>query len=73
MPNGYDNPSENVRKTGEDLDDTKKELITTTDTFVKEGNTDMVDKKIKAKPNVVKKAITPPISKKIKLRQLKKR
>ena len=35
---------------------TKKELVTTTDTVVKEGNTDTI-----TKPNVVKEAITPPI------------
>ena len=40
-----DNPSEKVRKTGGDLYDIKKTLVTTTETFVKEGNTDMVDKK----------------------------
>ena len=30
--------------------------------FVKEGNTDMVDKDGKSKQNVVKEAITPPIA-----------
>ena len=39
-----DNPSEKVRKTNGDLDDTKKALVTTTDRVVKEGNTYMVDK-----------------------------
>ena len=45
LPKEYDNPSERVRKTSEDLDDTKKSLVITTDTVVKEGNTDTVDKK----------------------------
>ena len=45
LPKEYDNPSEKVRNTGGDLDDT--------DTVVKEGTTDMVDKKSKTKPNVV--------------------
>ena len=40
-----DNPSEKVGKKIGDLDDTKKALITTTDTVVKEGNTGMVKKK----------------------------
>ena len=40
----------------------KKALVTTTDIFSKEGNSDMVHRKIKTKPNLVKKAITPPIS-----------
>ena len=46
------------------MDDTKKALVFSTETIVKEGNTYMVDKKIKTKPNVVKEAITPPISEK---------
>ena len=33
-----------LEKSG-DLDDTKEALVFTIDTFVKEGNTDMVDKK----------------------------
>ena len=41
----YNNPGERVRKTSGDLDDTKKALVFTTDNFVKEGNTDTVDKK----------------------------
>ena len=45
LPKESDNPSEKVRKTSGDLDDTKKALVTTTDTVVKEGNTDMFDKK----------------------------
>ena len=64
MPKKSDNPSGNIRKRSGDLDDTKKASITTTDTVVKEGNTDMVDKKSKKKPNVVKESITPPITKK---------
>ena len=40
-----DRSSEKVRKTSGDLDDTKKALIATTDTVVKEGNLDRVDKK----------------------------
>ena len=43
-PKKYDNPSEKVRKTSGDLDDTKKSLFTTTGTDFKEGSTDMVDK-----------------------------
>ena len=34
-------------KTSEDLDDTKEALVTITDMVVKEGNTDMFDKKSK--------------------------
>ena len=41
----FDNQSESVRKTSGYLDDTKNALVTPTDTVVKEGNTDMVDKK----------------------------
>ena len=44
LPKESDTPSERVRKTSGDLDDTKHALVTTTDTVVKEGNTDMVDK-----------------------------
>ena len=40
-----DTPSEKVIKTSGYLDETKKALITTTATVVKEGNTDMVYKK----------------------------
>ena len=67
LPKEYDNPSEKVRKTSGVLDDTKKTLVITTDTIFKEGNTDMVDKKSKTKHNVVKEAITPPISEKNKI------
>ena len=44
FPKEYDTPSEKVRRTSGDLDDTKQSLVTTTDTVVKEGNTDMVKK-----------------------------
>ena len=44
LPKKCDNPSEKVRKTSGDLDDTKKALVFTTDTVVKEGNTHMLDK-----------------------------
>ena len=54
FPKKYDNPSEKVRKTSGDLYDIEKAIVTTTDTVVKEGNTDTVDKKRKTKPNVVK-------------------
>ena len=60
LPKKSDTPSEKVRKTIGDLDDTKKALVTTTDMVVKEGNTDMVDKKRK-KPIMVEKVITSPI------------
>ena len=53
VPKKSDNPSEKFRKISGDLDDTKKSLVTTTVTVVKEGNTDMVDKKMKTKHNVV--------------------
>ena len=49
------------------MDDTKNALVYTTDTVVKEGNTDTVDKKRKTRPNVVKEYITPPISEKRKI------
>ena len=57
--NKSDDPSEKVRKTRGDLDETKNVLVTTTNPVVKEGNTDMV-----TKPNVVKEAITPLTTKK---------
>ena len=62
LPKESYNPSEKVKITSGDLDDTKNALVTTNETVVKEGNTDMVDKKRKTKPNVEKEAITPPIS-----------
>ena len=63
----YDIPSEKVIKTSGDLDYTKKALVTTTDTVLKEGNIVLVNRKRKTKPNVVKKAITTPISEKKKI------
>ena len=59
-----DTPSEKVRKTNQDFDDTKQALVTTTDTVVKKENTDMFDKEGKSKQNVVREAITTPISEK---------
>ena len=47
-----------VIKTSGDFDETKKALVTTNGMVVKEGNTDMG-----TKPNVVKEAITPTVSK----------
>ena len=49
LPKEYDNPSEKVRKTSGDLDDTKKALVFTTGMVVKEGNTDMLNKKLRQK------------------------
>ena len=72
LPKKSDNPSEKVRKTSGDLDDTKNKLVTTTDTVIKEGNTDILDKKGKRKPNVVKESINPPISSKKKIDTVKK-
>ena len=46
------------------MDETENLLVNTTDTVVKEGNTYMVDKKGRTKPNVVKESITPTISEK---------
>ena len=48
-------------------------MVTNTDMAVKEGNTDMVDKKWRTEPNVVKEAITPPISEKRNIDTVKKR
>ena len=45
FPKKSDNPSKKVIKTSGYLDDTKKALVTATDTVVKEGNTYRVDKK----------------------------
>ena len=59
LPKRYYNPIIKVRKTSGDLVEAKKALVNNTDTVVKEGNTDMG-----TKPNVVKEAITPPITKK---------
>ena len=47
-------------------------MVFTTDTVSKEGNTDIVDKKGKTKPNVVKESITPPIPAKKKIDTVKK-
>ena len=41
LKNKYDNPSIVVRKTSGDLDEIENSFVTTTDTVVKEGNTDM--------------------------------
>ena len=60
FPKESDTPSEKVRKTSGDLDDTKKALVTTTDTVVKEGNTYIVDKEGKSN-FFAEEAITPPI------------
>ena len=57
--NKSDNPSITVIKTSEDLDETKKALVTTNGMVVKEGNTDTG-----TKTNVVKEPITPTVSKK---------
>ena len=54
LPKKSDHPSENVRKTSGDLDETGKALVTTTETVAKEKKTDLVRKKSKTKPNVVK-------------------
>ena len=66
LPNKYDNPSTTVRKTSGDLYETKKALVTTTDTIVKEGSNDKGKR-----PNVVREAINPTIEKRI-LTRLKK-
>ena len=47
LPKKYDNLGEKVRKASGDLNNIKKELITTIVTVVKKGTTDMVDKKVK--------------------------
>ena len=44
LPKKYDTPSKKVRKTSGDLDETEKALVTTTDTVVKESNTDNMKK-----------------------------
>ena len=59
LQNKSNNPSITDKKTSGGLDETKKSLVTTTDTVVKEENTGMGEK-----PNVVKEAITSPIAKK---------
>ena len=45
LPKECYNKNEKVIKTSGDLDDMKNALVFTTDTAVKEGNTDMVKKK----------------------------
>ena len=72
LPNKYDNPSEKVRKTSGDLDDTKQALVTTIDTVVKERNTEIFEKEGKSKQHFVEEAITPPISAKNKIDTVKK-
>ena len=64
LPQESDTPSEKVRKQSGDLDDTKKALVSTTDTVAKEGNIAMVDKEGKSEKSVVEGAITPPIPEK---------
>ena len=71
FPKKSDTPGEKVRKTSGDLDETEKALVNSTDTAVKEGNTEMVVKK-GTKPNVVKESITPPISEKKSIDTVKK-
>ena len=57
LPKESDNTSEKFRKTSGNLDDIKKTLVFTTEIVIKERNNDMVDKKSKTKPNMVKEAI----------------
>ena len=45
LPEKYDTPSEKVIKASGYLNDIKKALVTTIGKFIKEGTTDMVDKK----------------------------
>ena len=45
FPKKSDNPTEKFRKISGDLDETEETLVTTADTVVKEGNTDMVETK----------------------------
>ena len=45
LPKESDAPSEKVENSSGDLDYSKKALVATTDTIVKEGNTYMVDNK----------------------------
>ena len=55
MPKKPDAPSEKVEKASGDFDDSENTLVTTIDTFDKEG---------KSKQNVVEEANTSPISEK---------
>ena len=48
FPKESDTPSEKIIKTSWHLYDTKQALVTTTDTFFKEGYADMVDKEVKS-------------------------
>ena len=64
LPKESDTPREHFRKTSGDLDDIKQALVTTTDMDVRERILKWLTKKCKSKPNVVKEAITPPISSK---------
>ena len=57
LPKESDIPSEKVRNKSGYLDDTKQALVTTTDTVVKEGNTEIFDKEGKSKHKFVKEAI----------------
>ena len=59
FPKESDTPSEMTRKKIRSLDDTNQALVTTNDTAIKEGNTDMVYKEGKSKQNFVEKSITP--------------
>ena len=61
LPKKSDNPGENIRKTSGDLDETKKALVTTTDTVVKKREYWHGWQKNIWKPNVVKEAINPHI------------
>ena len=45
LPKKYYSPSEKVWETSGGLENTEKALVATTDTVVKEGNTDMLDQK----------------------------
>ena len=45
LPKKSDKPSEKVIETSGNLDETEKALVTTTETVVKEGSTDIVEKK----------------------------
>ena len=67
LPKESDTTGEKVRKKSGDLDDTKNTLVTTTDTVVKERNTDTDEKEGKSGKNVVEEAITPHISAKKKI------
>ena len=59
LPKRSDNPSIKIRKISGYLNETKKSLVTTTDTVFGWGKTEMW-----TKPNVAKEALAPPISNK---------